>query len=83
MNGNVTISMNKKLIRETRVEAAKAGKSVSKYISEVLSDHLDKGTKTGTASNPQKEAMNRFLAGPALHIAVEGRLPTADERNKR
>lgn len=79
---NVTISMDDELLRETRIEAAKAGKSVSRYIAdrlrEVGSDAL------GNDERDRKlAALKRFLSGPKLPISEDGRMPTAEERNAR
>jgi plasmid stability protein len=82
---NITISMDDDLARATRIEAAKAGKSMSKYIAELLRQHMNSGRahRDGSERNPQMEALETFLSGPALHIAVDGKMPTAEERNRR
>ncbi|MBB2971235.1 ribbon-helix-helix protein, CopG family [Mesorhizobium sp. RMAD-H1] len=81
---NITISMDEELARKTRVEAAKAGKSMSRFIAELLEERFEPEQKPGSEEhNPQLEAIKRFLAGPPLHIAVDGKMPTAEERNER
>lgn len=81
---NVTISMDDELYRTTRIEAAKAGKSVSKYLAETLREKLAaEGGSRATGRNPQLEAIERFLAGPPLNISENGRMPDAEERNSR
>lgn len=82
---NVTISLDEKLHRETRVAAAKAGKSMSRYIAELLERQQAAGaTQKGKANkHPQLEALERILAGPQWDITIDGRMPTAEERNER
>ena len=75
---NVTISMPDDLHNATRVKAAKAGKSMSRYIA----DRLREPELTGDR-NLQFEAIERFLSGPPLHISTTGKMPTAEERNER
>lgn len=82
---NVTISMDDELYRDTRIGAAKAGKSMSKYLAEAARAKLDvdeKATANGTR-NLELEALKRFLAGPDLNISENGRMPSAEERNSR
>ncbi len=80
---NVTISMDEQLLKLTRVEAARAGMSTSKFIAEIVeSALLPKPLETG-AKNPQLEALERIFAGPKWDISENGRMPTAEERNAR
>jgi plasmid stability protein len=77
---SLTISIDDELHRATRIEAAKAGKSMSRYVADKLREtHKQPEFK----KNPQKEAYLRILDGPALHVAIDGKMPTADERNER
>ena len=80
---NVTISMDEKLYAEVRVEAARAGKSMSRYISQVLEGGLPSGGTDEAERKRNLEALERFLSGPKLHISEGGRMPTAEERNAR
>ncbi|MBN9035074.1 MAG: hypothetical protein J0H53_03305 [Rhizobiales bacterium] len=82
---NVTVSMDDDLYRATRIEAAKAGKSMSKYLAEAVKASIEAGDRAAAKSgrNPQLEAIERFLAGPALNISENGRMPGARERNSR
>jgi hypothetical protein len=79
---NVTITMDDDLYRITRVEAAKAGKSMSRHIA-------DKLRQPARLPDPDEErrlhleALERFFAGPKLSISENGRMPTAEERNAR
>jgi hypothetical protein len=82
---NVTISMDNELYRTTRVEAAKAGKSMSSHIA----DRLRQPPQTSAvdteaeARKQRLEALQRVFDGPKLKISENGRMPTADERNAR
>ena len=81
---NVTISMDDELAQLTRVAAAKAGQSVSKYLAEAAREKLAAGTRDNSPShNPQLQAIERFLAGPSLNLSEDGRMPNAEERNAR
>jgi hypothetical protein len=77
---NVTISMDEALLRAVRIEAAKAGKSVSKFIGEVmalkvespLADDID-------PKRHQLEALEQFLKKPKVRLSDEnGMMPTRD-----
>jgi hypothetical protein len=82
---NVTISMDEKLLRETRIEAARAGMSMSRFISGLV----DKGIRNArngvddTERQRRLAALNRFMSGAKLEISEGGRMPSADERNAR
>lgn len=79
---NVTISMDEELHRLTRVEAAKAGKSVSRHIADILR----REQSSPTAADERKrrlEALERVFNGPKLQISENGKMPSAEERNAR
>lgn len=79
---NVTISMDDELYQATRVEAARAGKSMSKHIA----DALRRQSAAEVDVNQRRvrlEALRRVFEGPTLPISDNGRMPTADERNAR
>ncbi len=80
---NVTISMDAGLARRTRIAAAEAGMSVSKYIAETIAERLRGGSGDDGRRNRQREAMERILAGPKWNVMENGRMPTAEERNAR
>lgn len=80
---NVTISMDERLAREVRVEAAKAGKSMSKYIAEVVETALHRQAAGGARRKTQQDAIRAILAGPEWDVTEDGRMPTAEERNGR
>ena len=83
--GNVTISMDDELQRAVRVEAAKAGKSMSKYLAEAAREKIDTAEKASAEGgrNPQLEALERIFAGPKWSVSENGRMPNAEERNSR
>jgi plasmid stability protein len=82
---NVTISMDDELHQKVRVDAAKAGLSVSRYVSEVLkSVDADAAEETKQAHiKAQLAALERLWATPMWDVSENGRMPNADERNAR
>lgn len=82
---NVTISMNDDLYRATRIEAARAGKSMSKYIADRLRDQAEPDVPPDEIARRKShvEALREVFAGPKFRISENGRMPTADERNAR
>lgn len=82
---NVTISMDDELARRARVAAARAGKSVSKYMAEATQVRIEADEKRAAESgrNRQAEALERIFAGPEWDVTENGRMPTAEERNAR
>ena len=81
---NVTISMKEETLRDVRLEAAKAGKSVSRFIADLIeaNAHAPQIAMPITR-NAQMEALERILSGPKWSVMRDGRMPTADERNER
>jgi hypothetical protein len=74
---NVTITMDDVLVRKARVAAAHEGKSLSKFVAETVERRL-RGTPA------QKEAIERFLAGPLMDLTDEdGNAPSRDEIYER
>ena len=69
---NVTISLDEEILARARVEAAKQGKSLSRYVSETVEMKLGR-TMT------QREALAGFLAGPEWH-SKGGPLPKRERR---
>jgi hypothetical protein len=78
---NVTISMDDELYRITRVNAAKAGLSLSRYLSNAAREMARRDDEI--RGNAQKEAVEAFLTGPQWSVSENGRMPTAEERNAR
>lgn len=82
---NVTISMDEELHQKVRVDAAKAGMSMSRYLADAAREKLA-NDNTQSAVQQRKanlEALERFLAGPKLEISQDGQMPTSEERNAR
>lgn len=80
---NITISMDDDLAQRARVAAARAGKSVSKYLSEAARQKIDADEAAAGARNLQLEALERILTMPKWDVTENGRMPTAEERNAR
>jgi hypothetical protein len=78
---NVTISMDEETARWVRVEAAKAGKSVSRYVGEMLAlrrrAEADAAWESGREA--RMEAGRRFLASPPRDLGLHGKGPTREE----
>jgi hypothetical protein len=70
---NVTISLDEETAAWARVEAAKAGKSLSRYVGDILAQ------KRGAATDEQPwTVLKRFLDGPG-YPGISQDLPTRDE----
>src|SRR3954465_10930674 len=70
---NVTITLGEDLVSRARVEAAKEGKSLSRFVSELVERRVGR-------KKTQLEALEAFLAGPMLPLSGnKGRLPTREE----
>mgnify|MGYP003580325911 FL=1 len=81
---NVTISMKDEVLSELRIEAAKSGKSVSRFVADLVEASIGKSAPPAPMSrNAQLEALERILSGPKWSVMREGRMPTAEERNER
>lgn len=66
---NVTISLDDAVVHDARVAAASEGKSLSRFVSEVLAEHLTKSSR--------RRAIRDFLDGPLWDLTDEnGKLPT-------
>jgi plasmid stability protein len=80
--GNITITMDDDTARWVRIEAAKAGKSVSRWVGDVLVERrraqADAAWEAGREA--RRKAGEAFLATPLRPISDEnGRLPTREE----
>ena len=80
---NVTISMKDEVLGDLRVEAARSGKSVSRYVGDMIEANLAKPVPTPVTRNAQMEALEKILSGPKWNVMRSGRMPTSDERNER
>lgn len=82
---NITISIEEDVASRIRVAAAKAGQSVSRYMAEAGLRRLEE-EESGVQSrrrSRQRAALERILAGPQWDVTIDGRMPTAEERNAR
>ncbi|MGN6550223.1 MAG: hypothetical protein ACTHJ3_10055 [Pararhizobium sp.] len=77
--------MDDDLHAAVRVEAAKAGKSVSRYLAQAAREKLDHDEAIGSNTKKQRqiEALERIFNGPKWNLTENGRMPTAEERNAR
>lgn len=67
---NVTVTMEEGLLQRARVVAAREGKSLSRFVAETVEQRVGRPMT-------QLEAIERFLAGPPLHLLDEnGKAPT-------
>ncbi len=81
---NVTLSIDETLLTEARVKAARAGKSLSRYLAELVEADVRSGHATGGGDRTEQiEALRKVLSGPKWSVMRDGRMPTADERNER
>lgn len=83
---NVTISMDDDLAQRVRVAAARSGQSVSRYLAEAGKRRIEQDERPvldEAKRKSQMEALERILSGPKWDVTVDGRMPTAEERNAR
>ena len=81
--GNLTVSMEDTLIQEIRVQAAKSGKSMSRFVADVLEKQVQNGLQSETRKQERLAALQRIFDGPMWDVTENGRMPTAEERNAR
>jgi len=73
---NLTITLPDELAQRIRVEAAKAGKSMSRYVAERLAEPVPV-VDEAAARAERIAAINRFLDGPKWPLSDEnGNLPS-------
>ncbi|MBN8999817.1 MAG: CopG family transcriptional regulator [Rhizobiales bacterium] len=72
---NVTITLDEKVAHWARVEAAKAGKSLSRWLGDRLAHSMSEQAADA-------DALERFLTGPGYPGVAEN-LPTKDEIHDR
>lgn len=82
---NVTVSLDEALLAEARVKAARAGKSLSRYMAGLVEADVGGTRLPGTPATREEqiEALKEMLSGPKWAIMRDGRMPTSDERNER
>ena len=82
--GNLTVSMDDALIQEIRVQAAKSGKSMSRFVADVVEKQIQNtSSQSETRKLERLAALQRVFDGPMWDVTENGRMPTADERNAR
>jgi hypothetical protein len=73
---NVTVTMSEALFSRARVQAAREGKSLSKFVAEAVEGRVGRVLS-------QKEALDIFLNGPLMDLTDEhGRAPSRDKLNE-
>jgi hypothetical protein len=73
---NVTVTMDEAVLQRARVAAARDGKSLSRFDAEAVEQRVGRPLS-------QREAIERFLAGPLMNLTGEnGKAPTRDELNE-
>jgi len=73
---NVTLSLSEDLAEWARVEAARNGKSLSRYLSELVEERR--------RYDPEyRKAMESYLSRGSFDLGFNGRLPSREERNDR
>jgi plasmid stability protein len=76
---NVTITLDEATAAWARVEAAKHGRSLSRYVAELLAERRSEQAQQQEGLSRQREALERFLAGPDLPLSEGGRLPSRED----
>ena len=72
---NVTITLPEDTLAKVRVEAARAGKSMSKYLAGLIDRQVAKSDRSSDI-----EAIERFLAAPYWDLTDEnGNAPSRDQ----
>jgi hypothetical protein len=61
---NVTITLGEDVAAWARVEAAKASKSLSRYINDRLAQEMRESAEGERGKTAQREALEEFLSGP-------------------
>jgi predicted transcriptional regulator len=68
----VTISLDDELAHRIRTAAAKAGKSMSRYLAEAGLSRVEADERRSR----QSEALEKIFAGPKWDVMENGRMPT-------
>jgi hypothetical protein len=79
---NVTITLPDDVARNVRIEAAKAGLSVSAWF-RALAERAASGGAAQEKPTDQQIALQRMLDGPTFDLGFNGKLPSREERNAR
>jgi hypothetical protein len=75
---NITITLDEELAAWARVEAAKAGKSMSRYIGDRLAQEMRNAGGPGRPKTTQREALDKFLSLPGWP-GITKDLPSREE----
>lgn len=71
---NVTITLPEQTLAKLRIEAAKAGKSVSKFMADLAEERI------GSRTVDPGQAMRQFLSGPLYDLTDEnGKAPSREQ----
>jgi hypothetical protein len=74
---NITITLDEKMGTWLRLQAAKRGTSVSRFVGDLVHERMRE-------ARDYNEAMRRFLSHKPFHFGwVDGRRPTREETNDR
>ena len=81
---NLTIALDDELHRKSRVRAAEAGMSMSRYFASLVErDMAANSAQSDDERERRLKLLEAFLSGPKLEISENGRMPNAEERNAR
>lgn len=81
---NLTVSLDDEVHRLSRIRAASAGVSMSKYVASLVAKDIRQNTGDEEMARAARlKALELFLSAPKLKISENGRMPTAEERNAR
>ena len=82
---NVTVSLDDRVVADAKVKAARAGKSLSRYMADLVEADVGGDRLPGTPATREEQidALKKILSGPKWAIMRDGRMPTSDERNER
>jgi hypothetical protein len=75
---NVTITLAEDVAAWARVDAAKAGKSLSRYINDRLAQDMHMSAEGERNKTAQLEALEKFLSGPGWP-GISKNLPSREE----
>jgi hypothetical protein len=75
---NVTITLGEDTAAWARVEAAKIGKSLSRYINDRLASDMHSVAQNDRKISAQREALDKFLSGPGWP-GISDDLPSKEE----
>ena len=82
---NLTIALDDETHQSSRILAARRGMSMSRLVANLIEREAraEEREQDANARRERIEAVERFIAGPKFEISVDGRMPTAEERNAR